>query len=327
MAKEITLYQYLSDWSVEEIINKLEENMNQDVTMRVNSFGGAVFPSYGLFAKVKEHGSVYMKVDGIAASGAANLLLYAKEAEALSVSKIMLHRADAYTETDEQKALLNSINADLRKQLEMKVDADKFKQVTGYTIDQMFDPQTRVNIWLTAKQAKQIGLITKVINLTPEQEKEVAKAQAELESQFAMRIAASLNPTTTENLPKTSDMTIEKLKAEHPAIYASIVEEAKKEGIKAEQERVKAWMAWAKIDAEKVNKAIAEGTAFSMSDMSELSAKAASMKHIANAEADSPAPGATATAGTEAPKPTAEKELQIKSFLDSVDKHLGRAKA
>lgn len=330
MPKEILLYNYyLSNYSVEALIEKLEAAIDDDVTLRVNCFGGEVFAAWGLFAKVKEHGSVSMKVDGVAASGAGNLLLYAKYVECLSVSRVMLHRANASVETESEKAFLNSVNVDLRKQLEMKVDADKFKTVTGYTIEQMFNPETRIDIWLNASQLKKLGLVSKVTQLTPTQEKEMASATAELELQFAQKIAASLegNPTSeNKDKSKNTDMTIEKLKAEFPAVYAAIVAEAKKAGQEAEQARVKAWLAFAKIDAEAVQKGITEGKEMSIEVIAEFTGKAASAQALKNAEDDS-AKGIKTEEQSAGTAGATVKAKELASFMNEVNKQLGRKTA
>lgn len=325
MPKELLLYSGLYDYSVESLITQINDVMDEAVTMRINSPGGNLFASWGLFAKVKEHGEITMKVDGLAASAAGCLTLYAKYVECLSVSRFMLHRADGYVSTDQEKELLNSINADLRKQMEARFDAAKFKKITGYSIDDMFNPETRVNVWLTASQAKKIGLVNKVTELKPEQE----AAMAEATTEFAMRIAATLEEPTTKEKSKPSDMTIEKLKAEFPAVYASIVEAAKKAGQEAEQARVKGWLAWAKVDAEAVQKGIAEGKEVTMEVVSEMSAKAASVKALKNAEDDSAAGVQTdepETGKVDDPKIKASAK-ELVAFMADVDKHLGRKKA
>lgn len=319
MAKELLLYSGLYDYSVESLINQINDAMGEDVTMRVNSPGGNLFASWGLFAKVKEHGDIRMKVDGLAASAAGCLTLYAKSVECLSVSRFMLHRADGYVSTDQEKELLNSINADLRKQMESRIDAAKFKKITGYSIDDMFNPETRVNVWLTASQAKKIGLVNKVTELKPEQE----AAMAEATTEFAMRIAATLEePTTKEKNQKNTDMTIEKLKAEFPAVYASIVAEAEKTGRKAEQERVKAWIAWAKIDPDAVAKGIAGTEEVTASVISEMSVKALSAKSLKDIETDS-AEGVEVGKGGDGKAVTAQAKEEA-AYMANVNALLGR---
>ena len=93
------------------------------------------------------------------------MLLFMDNVEAIDVSNFTFHRADGYTDTDEEKQFLARVNNDLRKKLEKKVNSEVFKEVTGYSFDDIFNPETRINANLTAKQAKQIGLIDKLLLL------------------------------------------------------------------------------------------------------------------------------------------------------------------
>lgn len=321
MAKEILLYSYyLSNYSVEALIGKLDEAKTQDVDLRVNCYGGDVFSAWGLFAKVKEHGSVNMKVDGIAASGAGNLLLYAKSVECLSVSRVMIHRADASAETESQRNMLQSINVDLRKQLEMRVDPEKFKTVTGYSIEQMFNPETRVDIWLTATQLKKLGIVSKVVNLTPEQEKEVTAQlpTAEVDPAFAMKIAALWNPQTNIN-SNQNFMTLAEFKAQHPGIYAEAISLGKQEGItagaEAERDRVGAVMVFAHLDPKGAAEIIKSGKPMTATQMAEFTLKAASPEALAALKtANAPAVATTVVADS----PAAQKEKELGDFEKSI---------
>lgn len=303
-------------WSVTEIIEALNVNADEEVTIRVNSPGGSVFDSWGLFAKMKEHGNVTAKVDGLAASSAFNLLMYAKNVEALDVSTIMLHRADAYADTEEQKQMLAKINKDLRAKLEARVDADNFKKVTGYTMDDMFNPETRVNIWLTAKQAKELGIVSKITKLKPEEQKAMAEAMAH----WTLNVAAEHNPANSN----PTNMTLEQLKAQHPALYNQIYAEASAAAIKAERIRVNTFLAWVKADPVAVMKAIKEGTEATSDVIAELQVKAMSAEGLKNLENDSHE--STATPAAEAPVAPASKKEKDKANDDFIAQAVALAK-
>ena len=55
----------------------------------------------------------------------------------------------------------------LREKLEAKVGAAKFKEVCGCSIKSMFEDEKRTDINLTAKQMKEMGIVTKITKLTP----------------------------------------------------------------------------------------------------------------------------------------------------------------
>jgi SNF2 family DNA or RNA helicase len=67
----------------------------------------------------------------------------------------------------------------LREALEAKVNTTLFQGITGKTMDDVFNTATRIDVILTAQQAKEIGLINKVVNITP-------TMQAEIKGHYAM---------------------------------------------------------------------------------------------------------------------------------------------
>ena len=170
MAKEIYIYSSIFNFTSEDFISKMEEFKDDDVVVRINSLGGDVFAGWGMAAKLKQHQKgVTVKVDGIAASMAGFLIVFAKQAEALNVSKIMLHRAEFNGFGEPSSAdlkLLKQINEDLRAALESKINQDKFREITGKTLTDLFESETRIDVWLTAQEALEIGLIQKVVAIT-----------------------------------------------------------------------------------------------------------------------------------------------------------------
>lgn len=311
MAKEILLYSGIYSFVAEELIIAMNENMGSPITMRVNSGGGDVHSTWGIIAKMQEHGDVHIKVDGAAMSSAANLLMYAESVQALDVSNFVLHRADGYVSNPEDQAFLDKVNKDLKAKMTTKINADKFKEITGYTVDQLFNPETRINVYLTAKQMKDIGVVSKVTKVNPTELKA-------FNEQF--RIAASQNP---ENSNPTN-MTLDKLKAEHPAVYAAVVaeitENVKKAAIAEERIRVKAWLAYAAIDPVAVGKGIGEGSPMDASIMAEMAVKGMAKNGLKDAETDSPEASTAASPASEAPvapKEKAAKEKEVDTFIQA----------
>jgi ATP-dependent protease ClpP protease subunit len=311
MAKEIYLYNPIYSFVAEELMQQMNENMNEEITMRLNTPGGSVFSGYGILSKMSEHGNVTIKIDGFAASMGAFMLLYANKVECNDVSKIMLHRADMYTETQEQKTFLASVNKDLRAKLEKKIKADVFAEVTGVTFDEMFNPDKRIDVWLDAKQAKKIGLVDKINKLDP---KELEAFSTEM-----FNIAAKLNSKEVVNPEKPINMNIEKLKAEHPDVYAQIFAL----GQKAENDRVQAWLTYVDADAKTVTEGIKGNEAPSLAIQAELNRKAFSIEALKNLENQNPVivqtPGASTT------EKTAE-ELKAESIKNDLYKQLNLSK-
>jgi hypothetical protein len=260
---------------------------------------------------MSEHGNVTIKIDGFAASMGAFMLLYANKVECNDVSKIMLHRADMYTETQEQKTFLASVNKDLRAKLEKKIKADVFAEVTGVTFDEMFNPDKRIDVWLDAKQAKKIGLVDKINKLDP---KELEAFSAEM-----FNIAAKLNNKEIVNPEKPINMNIEKLKAEHPDVYAQIFAL----GQKAENDRVQAWLTYVDADAKTVTEGIKGNEAPSLAIQAELNRKAFSIEALKNLENQNPPKPETPNATTT--EKTAE-ELKAESIKNDLYKQLNLSK-
>jgi ATP-dependent protease ClpP protease subunit len=230
MPKEVLIYGSIEQWSVADFIKQIDESEG-DLVIRVNSKGGSPEYGFGLVAKLKEYeGRKTIKVDGTAFSFGAFLLAYADEVEALDVAEFMIHRAayPAWFEqsaeyfTDELKGNLARVNKSLRTAFENKIDVDAFAKLKGVTMDELFSMDSRKDVFLSAKEAKKIGLINKITTITPEK-------KAEIDSIF-VDIAAKYNgaPTPTPIIPtenKTqkieTKMTIEDLKSQHPSVYAS----------------------------------------------------------------------------------------------------------
>jgi ATP-dependent protease ClpP protease subunit len=321
MAKEILLYSNINNWSAEYFISEMEAAKNEDVVVRMNTNGGSPEDMWGMLAKVSERTkATKIKVDGRAYSAGAFMLAYSNDVEALDVSQFLIHRAayasflesDANFMTEDRKKSLKVINDASRAALEAKIDVAKFAAITGKTLEDVFSIDSRIDVVLTAKEAKEIGLINKIVQLTPQ-------ISAEIESKFA--IAASHDPnaqkpiTTSIQKSNTNTMTIEKLKAEHPDVYAQITANA----VAEERDRVGAFLAFAEVDTKAVVEGIKKGENLSQTAMAEFAMKAFSAKQIAAIEGEN-AP--VVKTGAEA-TPKTEAEKNMAAFEDESNKILG----
>lgn len=322
--KEIYLYGGIYSWTAQAVMTAMEQYKNDDIKIRVNSAGGEPEAGWGMVAKFSEHkGKKLIVVDGKAQSTAAFMLAYADEAESLDVSQFLLHRA-AYPSwvesnknymTDAMWNELNAVNSKLRTALEGKIDVKKFETITGVTLDQMFSNDTRIDVPFTAEQALEIGLISSIKKITPEK-------KAEIEA-FEYKIAAEALglQKAAENIdnPKTVNMTIDKLKAEHPSLFADVV----KLGADQERDRVGSWMAFVDVDAKAVAEGIKEGKTLNATAMAELTRKALSAQSLKSLEEE--APNAVVTKEAETKEKT-EKEAKVAAFEAEIDKHFNLKK-
>ena len=119
---------------------------------------------------------------------------------------------------------------------------------------------SRIDVYLTAKQAKKIGLIKKINKLTPE-----ISASIDLKKFEAHGLYDFAPVNNKKEQPKVKKMTKEEFKMNHPEAYASVVaegvakkeaeiaaEKAAEEAKKAEKEAIRAEL-MAEIEASKKN--------------------------------------------------------------------------
>lgn len=319
MAKELYLYSPIYDFVAQQLMQQMEENKGEAMTMRMNTPGGSVFAGWGVVAKMKEvtgaGSTIHAKCDGIVASMGIPLLCYATTSEALEVTMFMIHKASMYISNDEDQQLLDIVNKDLRAKLNKKIDNVKLKELKGFTIDDIFDAEDNKEIYLTAKEAKKIGLINKVVPMNP------SEMNAFNTNLYKL---AAMAETPEDNKPKPNNpitMTLDELKTKHPDVYAQLLKQGNDAGITAERARIGAWMAWNKVDPEAVAAAIKDGKEISMQDISEFTVKALSGGTLKNMAAES----AKAVVTDEAAAVVQETEAKKmeNQFLGSVSQHLG----
>lgn len=324
MPRELLIYGRIGEYSSSDFINSINEvEETDDLSVRINTNGGEPEYLWGMAAKFNEFkGKKTVKVDGKAYSAGMLFLCYADNVEALDVSEFLVHRA-AYPEwyeksemfTAEMKGNLERINISLRKAIEAKIDVAKFEQLKGVKMKDIFSMETRLDVFLTAKEAKEIGLVDKIIKLTPTKKAEIA-------SFMDVQIAAEYKPFKQEVIeakkeevkPKIENkMNIDKLRAEHPELFTQVL----KQGADAERDRVGAWMAFVDVDAEAVAKGIKDGETLSATAMAELSRKMFSKDTLTTAAAAS-------AASVEAAKPNNKdaEASKIEDFSKNVDELL-----
>ena len=294
----------------------MEDNSDNDVTLRINSPGGSVLSGWGIIAKMKERSDVKtnIKVDGAAMSMACYALAYATgEVECLDISKFMLHPADMQVSDETDQAFLDSMNKDLRAGLEAKIDTKKLKKFTGYSIADMFENPNCPDLHFNAEQAKALGLVTKINKLNP------VEAKAINERMFAVTANTNHSP---EPKIKNSNMeikTLADLKANYPAIYA----EAKQKGATAELSRVNSFNVFRAVDPKAVDEAIKTGKPFTTDFQSEMLLKAASGKALANLEEEAAKPVNTPEAANVAETAEAKAKREgLEAFEKSIDNAL-----
>lgn len=327
MPKEVLIYGDIDEYSSAEFITSINEqlslNANSEFTVRINTNGGSPEYTWGMISKFKEINAKSVQIDGKAYSMGLFFACYTDNVKALDVSNFILHRAaypswienDENYFTDSMRSNLASINKSLRAAFEAKVDVQKFENLKsvkdkGITLDMVFSMDSRIDVSLTAKEAKQIGLVNEIISITP-------SIKAEIESKLKNKMIAvsakySSEAQLTENQKKikNQNMTIEQLKAEHPALFAQVVAL----GVEQERDRVEACMAFIDVDAVGVKAAIESGKNLSQKQMADFAIKAFSKEALNNNVIES-----AATIITPAPEaPLTDSEIEAKKEKDAI---------
>lgn len=335
MAKEILIYSGINDTSASDFVNSINEvDASEDLVVRINTNGGNPEYGWGMIAKFNEFaGKKTVKIDGKAYSSGLFFSCYADDVQALDVSRLMVHRA-AYGEwfekseyfTESLKDNLLSINKSLETAFRNKIDVDAFEKMKNVKVKDIFSMESRIDIFLSAKEAKQIGLVSKINKITPEK-------KASIDANM-MQIAAKYNGVefenetdvtsenedistktveTIENKQKSIKMTIEKLKADHPELFAQVLAM----GVEQEQDRINAWLTFNDVDAAAVSEGIKSGKNMSQTAMAEFTVKKVSKDTLASIEAANAKPVETDEANAsngDAPELTALEKLEAKAL-------------
>lgn len=315
MPKDILLYGDIYSYTAERFINALSDVDGEDIKARINSNGGSPEYAWGMIGKFAEHsGGKTVHVDGQARSMAAFFLVYADDAECYDVSQFLLHRAHypEWMESSMSESMqedLTNVNAKLRKACESKFSSADLKRVTGYTMNQLFSTDGVQDIVLTAEQAKDLGLVSKVNKLTPSKKRAIADEMVKVaEHSTGMRLAAKADDPAPQPEPekepisKSDKMTLAELQAKHPELYAKAVET----GVNQERDRVGSLMAFVDVDTEAVSKMIKDGEELSKTAMADFTRKMFSKE--AKAEVQSDSQGKVDTDEPENPETDADKK-------------------
>lgn len=257
-----------------------------------------------------------VKVDGQAHSMGAFMLCYVNEAESLDVAEFLIHRA-AYpnwyesSESFDQatKDNLIRINKSLEAAFRAKVDVAMFEEMKGFKVKDIFSMDSKIDVYLTAKEAKKIGLISKIIPLTKESAQEVeafaSKAASSKKGVFIPKIAEQENKPSIHK-QNQNKMTAAEFKAANPEAFAAIQNEA----IENERERVNALMVFHDVDPAGIATAIKEGKSLTASMTAELTRKSIAKAAVRGVEEDSATDLNPADQGTDTAKEAAKKAAE-----------------
>ena len=238
MAKELFFYQSFNRWSALELNKQLSDlDRTSDITVRLNSPGGDVIGGDAVISMLSEFtGKKTAIIDGEAASMSAILLLYFDEVVANDhgYETIMFHKAafnSWYEPTDEDKKELQKINDSFKTRLTKKVIG---KNGSEDFLATLFEDGKRNDVKLTAKKAKQLGIVTEIRKIEP-----TAYSGMSIVAMIDNTITTKIVSTINEK-PKGMEITQAQLEAARQEGFAA--------GVSAEFDRVGSFLAWAEID-------------------------------------------------------------------------------
>ena len=170
----------------------------------------------------------------------------------------------------------------------------------------------RHEVWLNAQDLVDIGLVKEedILKLTPELEASLKKASASFEA-YREPVAEKKSPETVNQNQNQNQITMEA--------------QEKEALIKAEQNRVAAWMVWAEVDLAKVKAGIDSGKEISAKETQEFVLAMNNKTALKTLEANSagkvetPAKELTAEEKSEDEYKQAEKDLNASLGIKSED--------
>lgn len=318
MAKDILLYGYIWEYSAlyfhEQIREATENDPETPLILRVNTEGGSPDYMQSVIAKAQSLEGQLEQVIGESQMHSSGFFLMCylpkEKISCIDTTKGVLHRASypSYIEKEPDFAgsiyedVLKRVNKDLEAAMRARVDVEALEALPqmkekGLTLKDIFKLDAVNEVILGAKDMKKIGLVGKIIKITPQRTTEIAAMVASFNkcrtmADFKLAAAAAVPPAKDDDEP-TNDhiMDLAELKAKYPAIYAQAKAEGHAEGLTAgmaaEKDRVEAIMVFNEIDPVTVKAAIEGGKPLSQKQLAELQLKAFSANTLNAVKKDS----------------------------------------
>lgn len=320
MAKTIAVFQDIYSWTAEEFVKAINdaERFNEDIEVHISTNGGEVEQTFAMLIRLQEFkGNKSIIVDGKAYSMGGFFCLYSDTVEAYDVSQFMLHRAafpkwyeESELFTEEVAKRLNTINGILKKRMKLKLDETAFEEVAGMTIDEMFEGEQK-DVFFTAKEAKKIGLISKIRTLDAVAKMEINAICEDLKITAMYKDKdVSEGPkgqANSQSINKINKMTIDELKKDHPEVVKALKDEFKKDV----EATISAWAEWKDVNPTSVIDGIASMEAPTAKDYSKFQ-KEMAKSNIDLSKLEEESPEATGSdvpevgGSTETPAPEAK---------------------
>lgn len=248
-------YKWIYDWfeidstCPNEVNAQLEEANGGDIEVIINSGGGDVYSGSEIYTSLKGYsGDSIGKIVGIAASAAGVAAMGVKKLLISPTAQIMMHNVSSsaqgdYRDLQHESDVLKNYNTSI---------ANAYRLKSGMSENELLGLMNK-ETWLNAQQAlekklvdeimfdndKQLQLTASVSNSAMIPIEVINKVRNEF-LKNSINKPSSLSNEGNSIIEEDENMNLEELKAKHPDIYDQIKNEGKEEGIKAENQRIKA---------------------------------------------------------------------------------------
>jgi len=308
-------YSYTAEWLVSQINNFADD---AELKMRMHTPGGGVMDAFSVLSRLSDRkGATTIHVDGYAYSMGAYCCLYSNNVIANEQSRFMFHKAafpsyyDASTDEQEDCKQKNAVlKAKMKARLNDTPEA-------AALIAKVFESDVRNDVYLSAKEAKKVGLVTEIQPLNLE-----VKAILEEQTRISAMWAKNQEENATfvaNNQINNEKMTIEQIKAEHPAVYSAIMALGEGVGIAKERDRVGSYLAFLEASPEAVKTGIASGVAMTETQRSEFAVSAYKSMINKTESSENPVAVATPAAPTATETATDKAMAEINASLGKTD--------
>lgn len=244
MPSKIYLYSAILDEVAEKFNKELDAvPQNEVATVKMDTPGGWTSSGAAMMMRISEHeAGVNIDVEGDALSMGGMLLSVASHCTASDMSQIMLHKAaypSWYEPTVAEQKSVNFTNQIFKEKLTEKIGHTPEGQSI---INEVFESDVRNDVYLLAKEAKDIGLIDEIKKVEIRKSaidinKQVSDLEAILKSRYQRQENRNKNKTNNK-------MDINELESKHPELYKQVFANGVDAGIKKEQSRVNTIIAY-----------------------------------------------------------------------------------
>lgn len=331
-------------WDVlaSDIQTQLNESMGEDVEIHINSGGGSVYHGIAIFNYIRDYASLHnvkIIIDGLAASAASYIALAGNQKPVIHDNSIfMIHNPWSFTIGDHRE--MDKMSEMLKGMTNLFIRA--YSKTTDNPEEKIKNWMNNEKFFF-GKEILDNGFASEIIEIDEDEEKDASSliAMAKLNIENCLKtakektednyekIAALIKDTAKANLEKPEENntqateparagknknggktvnTLEELRAENLDLYSKAIQAGIDQGIKQEQERVKAHAEWLDVDKENATKAILEGEEFTMASLSKYT-KAQAKVHEVNAGVNDN-PEGIKTPVTDDPEANEEKETE-----------------